>query len=73
MKKGSQGTQREYDKFSNLALGELNNHIHRCLWGAKNGGTTAGRKAFFKRLIWLEQIREEKHDIEAPKRDFRKF
>jgi len=27
---------------------------------------------FFERLLWLEEIREDKHGIEAPRRDFRK-
>ena len=46
--------------------------IHRCLWGAENGGTSQGRKSFFKRLIWLEQQREELFEIATPRRGFRK-
>ena len=72
MKSGSKGTDRELKKFSNMSLEDINREIDRCLWGSRNGGTTAGRKAFFKRLLWLEKIREEQHGIEAPGRDFRK-
>lgn len=72
MKKGAKGSEREYENFSNMTLEELNREIDRCMLGSKRGGTTAGRKSFFKRLVWLEEIREEKHGIEAPRRDFRK-
>jgi hypothetical protein len=73
MKSGSTGTDKELKKFESMSLSQINNEIDRCLWGARNGGTTVGRKSYFKRLIWLEKIREEKHDVEAPRRDFRKF
>ena len=72
MKSGSKGSEKELKKFSSLSLADINKEIERCLWGSQNGGTTAGRKSFFKRLVWLEEIREEKHGIEAPRRDFRK-
>lgn len=72
MKSGSKGSDKELAKFSTMSLSDLNSEIDRCMWGSKNGGTTVGRKSFFKRLLWLEEIREEKHGIEAPKRDFRK-
>ncbi len=72
MKRGSMGSSKEIKKFSNMALTALNTEINRCLWGSKNAGTTNARKAFFKRLIWLEEIREDKHGIEAPRRNFRK-
>lgn len=73
MKKGSKGTDKERKKFEGMSLSQLNAEIERCIWGARNGGTTAGRKSFFKRLVWIENIREDKFDIEAPYRDFRKF
>lgn len=72
MKSGSKGSDKDLKVFSGMSLSDLNKEIERCLWGSKNGGTTVGRKSIFKRLIWLEEIRAEKHGIEAPKRDFRK-
>ncbi|BBM02961.1 hypothetical protein [Microbulbifer sp. GL-2] len=72
MKSGSKGSDKELEKFSSMSLPDINKEIERCMRGSKNGGTTAGRKSFFKRLLWLEEIREEKHGIEAPRRDFRK-
>lgn len=72
MKRGSKGSDKELAKFSSLSLAEINKEIERCMWGSKNGGTTAGRKSFFKRLVWLEEIREAQHGVESPKRDFRK-
>ena len=72
MKSGSKGSDKELDKYSKMSLPDLNREIERCMWGSKNGGTTAGRKSYFKRLLWLEEIREEVHGIEAPRRDFRK-
>jgi len=54
-----------------MSLEKLNKQIQSCLYYSKEGGATAGRKAFFKKLIELEKIREEVHDIEAPYRDFR--
>jgi hypothetical protein len=72
MKKGSKGSDKELEKFSSMTLEELNHGIARCMWGSKNGGTTAGRKSFFKLLVWLEEIREANFEIEAPRRDFRK-
>ena len=72
MKSGAKGSEMELHKFLNMELSDLNHEIGRCTSGLKNGGATVGRKAFFKRLVWLEKIREEKHGIEAPRRDFRK-
>jgi hypothetical protein len=46
--------------------------IQRCLLGAQTGGTSQGRKSFFKRLVWLEQQREELFEVAAPRRSFRK-
>jgi hypothetical protein len=41
-----------------LPLDQLNHEIGRCLWGYENGGTSQGRKSFFKRLVVLEGVRE---------------
>jgi hypothetical protein len=54
-----------------LSLAEINANIQRCLWGFENGGTSQGRKAFFKRLVWLESQRDELFSVEAPRRSFR--
>jgi hypothetical protein len=71
LKSGSKGSAKELEKFSNMTLPEINREIERCLMWSKDGGTTAGRKSFFKRLLWLEKIREQKHGVAAPRRDFR--
>jgi len=55
-----------------LRLAELEAEINRCALGYKIGGTSQGRKAFFKRLLWLESQREKFHGIPAPRRDFRR-
>ena len=54
-----------------LSLEDLNREISRCVYGYTNGGTSQGRKAFFKRLVMLEQIRESAHGIPAKQRAFR--
>lgn len=56
---------------ASLPLDKLNQEISRCLWGYENGGTSQGRKPFFKRLVMLEQIREQAHGIPAKQRAFR--
>jgi len=56
-----------------MSLADLESDIERCEWGAQNRGSSQGRKAFFKRLIWLEQQRESLFDIPAPKRKLRQF
>ena len=59
------------DVLAALPLDQLNAEISRCLWGYENGGTSQGRKAFFKRLVMLEDIRESAHGIAAKQRAFR--
>ena len=54
-----------------MSLLEFETEIRRCLWGYENGGTSQGRKAFFKRLVWLEDQREEQYEVPAPQRAFR--
>jgi hypothetical protein len=54
-----------------MSRAEIDSEIQRCLWGAENGGSSQGRKSFFKRLVWLEQQREELFDVVASKRAFR--
>lgn len=54
-----------------MSLTEIDSEIQRCVWGAENGGTSQGRKAFFKRLVWLEKQREKLFGVTAPHRAFR--
>ena len=53
-----------------LSLAQLNSQIAHAKWSYEAGGTSRGRKAFFKQLIWLEAQREELHGIEAPTQRF---
>jgi hypothetical protein len=55
-----------------LTLDQLNAEIKRCLWGAANGGTSQGRKAFFKQFVWLKKQGEAIHGTPAKARDFRR-
>lgn len=59
------------DVLAALPLEDLNHKISRCLWGYENGGTSQGRKSFFKRLVMLEQVRERSHGVSAKQRAFR--
>ncbi|MCC8981128.1 hypothetical protein [Bradyrhizobium acaciae] len=53
-----------------MPLSWFNAEIKRCLHGYETGGSSQGRKAFFKRLIWTEAEREKNHGIAAPRRRF---
>jgi hypothetical protein len=64
------GTADTLDEAAKLTLAELESLIARCIWGVANGGTSQGRKAYFKRLVRLEQQREELHGVSAPRRSF---
>jgi hypothetical protein len=59
------------EEAAEMTLEEFNHEISKCNWGFENGGSTQGRKAFFKRLVWLEKQRESCYGIEAPIRRFR--
>ena len=65
------GVADSAEEASNMSRSEIEAEIQRCLWGAENGGTSQGRKSFFKRLVWLEQQRENLFSITAPHRAFR--
>lgn len=65
------GTADFSEEAARLPLSEIEAEIRRCLWGFENGGTSQGRKAYFKRLVWLESQREEVFGIDAPARAFR--
>ena len=49
-----------------LSLAEIESEISRCALGHKIGGSSLGRKSFFKQPVWLESQREELHGIPAP-------
>ena len=53
-----------------MSHAEFESEIERCKWGFENGGSSQGRKAFFKRLVWLEQRREKLFGVPAPARRF---
>lgn len=72
MKRRSRSCTADFsDEAAQLPLSEIESEIRRCLWGFENGGTSQGRKAYFKRLVWLESQRQELFGIEAPARAFR--
>ena len=59
------------DEAAAMSQEEFESEIQRCVWGAENGGTSQGRKSYFKRLVWLEKQRKELFGITAPRRAFR--
>lgn len=58
------------DALASLPLERLNHEVSRCVYGYQTGGSSQGRKAFFKRLVMLEKLREEVHGIPAERRRF---
>ncbi len=57
------------EEVAQLTLDQINAEIQRCLDGAFSGGQgSQGHKAFFKRLVWMEKMRENIHGIPAPRR-----
>ena len=57
------------EEVAELTLDQINAEIQRCLDGAFSGGQgSQGHKAFFKRLVWMEKMRENIHGIPAPRR-----
>jgi len=66
LRSGVPDTEEEVVK---LTLDEINAEIRRCLTGAYSGGQgSQGHKSFFKRLVWMEKMRENIHGIPAPRR-----
>ena len=65
------GVAETEEEVAKLPLDKLNVEIERCLQGAERGGSSQGRKAFFKRLVWLEKMREKIHGIPATRRLWR--
>ena len=65
------GVAETEEEVAKLSLDELNVEIERCLQGFEYGGSSQGRKSFFKRLVWLEKMREKIHGIPATGRLWR--
>ena len=65
------GIAETEEEVAKLTLDELNVEIERCLQGCEYGGSSQGRKSFFKRLVWLETMREKIHEIPATRRLWR--
>lgn len=65
------GVADNVDEAAQMSRAQLDSEIQRCFWGSENGGTSQGRKAFFKRLVWLEEQRENFFGVSAPRRVFR--
>ena len=53
-----------------LPLSLLNQKIAWAKHGYETGGSSQGRRAFFKSLVSLEGQREQFYGVEAPKRRF---
>jgi hypothetical protein len=66
------GVAETEGEVAKLGLDKLNLEIERCLQGAECGGTSQGRKAIFKRLVWLEKMRERIHGVPAMRRLWRR-
>ena len=64
------GVPETEGEVAKLPLATLNAEINRCLDGFVHGGTSQGRKSFFKRLVWLEKMREKIHGIPSSPRRF---
>ena len=62
--------EQDPDVLAALSLDRLDAEISRCITGYQTGGTSQGRKAFFKRLVMLEGIGERVHGIPAKQRSF---
>ncbi len=57
-------------KAVSMSLDELNTEIRRMLDGWQTGGTSQGRRAFFKRLVAMEAQRERLFNVPAPQRRY---
>ena len=58
------------DYLAKLPLDRINAEIVRCLHCYQPGGSSQGRKVFFKRLLLKEQVREESRGVPAKLRRF---
>ena len=64
------GVAETGEELAKLTLEAINADIARCLHWSEAGGSSQGRKSFFKRLVWLEAERERLYGTPAPKRRF---
>lgn len=69
-RRGRSGVADTEAEAAQMSRAEFESEIQRCKWGLENGGTSQGRKAFFKRLVWLEQQREKLFGVSAPARKY---
>ena len=66
------GVPETEEDVAKLSLDEVNREIERCKAGASpNGQASQGQMSFFKRLIWMEKMRETIHGIPAERRVWR--
>lgn len=62
------GTPDHDEDLEKLTLAELDTAIAQCKLRLDFARTSYLKKAFFRRLTWLEGFREERHGVSAPKR-----
>jgi len=65
------GVAETEEEVAKLTFDELDAEIQRCLHGSQQAGSSQSRKAFFKRLVWLEKMRETLHSVPATRRVWR--
>jgi hypothetical protein len=65
------GVAETKEQVAKMTLNNLNAEIERLLQMAYSRAGSAGRKECFKRAVWLEQMREEIHNIPAKRRLWR--
>lgn len=66
----SSASKKIEEEASGMTLEQLNATISRMRHGWETGGSSQGRRAFLKELVKLEALREERFQIEAPKRRY---
>ena len=63
------GLAETEEDVAKMTLAEIDKEIERCHKGAYAGGAAA--KGFFKRLVWMEKLREQLHGVPATRRLWR--
>ena len=66
----SSSSMKTQAEASEMTLEQLNAAIARMMHGWETGGSSQGRRAYFKDLVALEALREARFQIEAPKRRY---
>lgn len=66
----SSASKKTKEEASEMTLEQLNTTIARMRHGWETGGSSQGRRAFFKSLVALEALREQRFQIEAPTRRY---